>query len=164
MKDKTIIQRALPLDIKYSIIGISYISIFDGGCTCDNCSRLISNIATVKDANGKTYQIGTDCMETLLLNNSLLDNESYINYLHSDKPAIQKAKQLRSKILKGQQKNNTFKAEIYKCTDGKRFGFSYSVFNQFRNHYEPSGFDFTFNIGYLDLTINYIKDLPNITL
>lgn len=161
---KAIIQRNLRLDVKYSIVGMDYISVLDGGCTCDNCNRLISNIATVKDSNGKQSKIGTDCLETLLVNNKLVDNESYINYLHSDMPAIQKAKQLRNKILNGQKKNITFGANIYICKDGKRFGFSFKAFNEHRKFDEPMGFDFSFNIKYKDLTISYIKDLPNIAI
>lgn len=161
---KKIIQRALPLDVKYSLVQIIYIPVLDGGGTCENCGKLISNIANVKDSNGKCSTIGTDCLETLLVNNNLLDSESYINYLHSDKPALQKAKQLRSKILNGQKKDATFKAELYICKDGERFGFSFSRWNEFRKFSEPAGFDFTFNHKYIDLTLAYIKDLPNIVL
>lgn len=164
MKDKKIIQKNLPLNLKYSLTGVKYISILDGGCTCDNCNTPIANIATVKDANGKYYQIGMDCLDTVILNNQLLDNESYVQYLFSDKPAIEKAKQLRNKILRQQKKNNSFKADIYKCKDGKRFGFSFSQIREGKKDYEPAGFDFTFNTDYLELTLAYIKGLPNITI
>lgn len=70
---KNIIQRNLPLDVKYTILDRKYIPILDGGgCICDNCGKLIANIATVKSENG-THSIGFDCMETFLLNNQLLD-------------------------------------------------------------------------------------------
>lgn len=164
MKDKKIIQRNLPLNTKYSLIGVKYISIIDGGCTCDNCGTPIANIATVKDENGNTYQIGMDCLDTVILNNKLLDNESYVQYIFSDKPAIEKAKQLRNKILRQQKKDSSFKAEIYRCKDGERFGFSFSQIKVFRNDYEPAGFDFTFNTAYIDLTLAYLKGLPNVTI
>ena len=70
---KTIIKRNLPLDVKYTVLDRKYIPIFEsGGCVCDNCGKLIANIALVKSQNG-FYNIGFDCMETFLLNNSLLD-------------------------------------------------------------------------------------------
>lgn len=70
---KTIIKRNLPLDVKYQLIDRKYIPVLDGGGSCcDNCGKLIANIATVKSENG-TYNIGFDCLETFLLNNSLLD-------------------------------------------------------------------------------------------
>lgn len=164
MKNKKIIQRNLPLNTKYNLVGIKYIPIIEGGCTCDNCNTPIANIATVKDANGKIYQIGMDCLDTVILNNKLLDNESYAQYILSDKPAIEKAKQLRNKILRQQKKDSSFKAEIYRCKDGKRFGFSFSQIKGLRNDYEPAGFDFTFNTVYIDLTIAYLHGLPNVII
>ena len=69
---KQIIQRHLPLDVTYEVIDKKYIPILEGGgCTCDNCGKLIANIATVRSTNG-TYNIGLDCLETFLLNNNLL--------------------------------------------------------------------------------------------
>lgn len=70
---KQIIQRALPLDVKYILTDKKYIPLLEGfGLGCDNCGKLIANIATVKNDNGETFSIGFDCLETLLINNSLL--------------------------------------------------------------------------------------------
>ncbi len=70
---KAIIKRNLPLNVKYACIDKKYIPLIDGfGCTCDNCGKLIANIATVKSNNG-VYSIGFDCLETFLLNNNILD-------------------------------------------------------------------------------------------
>ena len=59
----------LPLDHKYRIIGFDYCgSILDGGgSTCDNCNRIIVNIATVETEEGKRFDVGLDCAETLSL-------------------------------------------------------------------------------------------------
>lgn len=82
MSKEKVIKRRLPLDCKYECIDKKYISLVDGfGCTCDNCGKLIANIATVRSING-VYNIGFDCLETFLLNNSLLegfDLEDYEN-------------------------------------------------------------------------------------
>lgn len=79
---KAIIQRNLPLDIQYSIINKRYIPIEQscGAITCANCGQIIANIATVKDAAGKVSDIGFDCLETILINNSLLSTGDIAEY------------------------------------------------------------------------------------
>jgi hypothetical protein len=78
---KNIIQRSLPLNVKYLIIDKQYIPLENSfGCFCDNCHKLIANIATVKNDNNETFNIGFDCLETLLLNNSLLSTNDIIEY------------------------------------------------------------------------------------
>ena len=99
---KTIIQRNLPLDTKYSLIDKHYSSLIDGnGTICENCGRLIANIATVKSGNGKVYNIGFDCLETFLINNSLLDGKSVDDYKKFKKHLptfIKRAKELKETI------------------------------------------------------------------
>jgi len=52
---------------KYELIGVSYVALIDSiGTCCDNCGRLISNIATIKHEDGTNYTIGLDCSKTLL--------------------------------------------------------------------------------------------------
>jgi hypothetical protein len=183
---KKIIQRALPLNTKYSLVKISYLSIEDGGGqSCENCGRLITNIATVS-GGGKCYDIGTDCLETVLLNNSLLDSESHLKWLHSDRPAFAKAKSLRSKILNQTKKDPTYKAQLYAPEGSDTFGFSFSAevtkhfivfeekpdgsrtakrdengdfITELNTYRDPRGFDFSFDTKYKELTLNYIKGL-----
>ena len=154
---KKVIQRSLPLDTKYSLIGVSYLSIEDGGgCACDNCGKLITNIATIKSDKG-SYTIGLDCLDTILLNNELLNGEDYFQYQYSDKPAIQKAKSLRAKILKKSKTDVNFKATFKEQSNS--FGF---YFETLRNgKFDPQGWDYTFNPKYKELTLNYLKGIPN---
>lgn len=160
MKTKRIIQRALPLDVKYSIIGVSYLSLEDGGgCSCDNCGKLITNMASVKSDKG-SYTIGLDCLDTVLLNNNLLNSEDYLQYLYSDKPAISKAKSLRSKILKKSKSDPNFKATFKELKDGFGFYFETTINGRF----DPQGWDYTFNSDYKELTLNYVKGLPNVII
>lgn len=102
MNFKNIIQRNLPLNIKYNLIDKKYISLIDGsGCTCDNCGKLIANIATVKSETGVTYNVGFDCLETFLINNSLLDGISITEYQHFKKclpTFIKRAKELKESV------------------------------------------------------------------
>lgn len=103
---KTIIQRHLPLNVRYTVTDKKYIPLLDNyGCTCDNCGTLIANIATVKSING-TYEIGFDCLETFLLNNNLLDGFSV---LELDKVKKDISKVIRAgKQLKETLSNNSF--------------------------------------------------------
>lgn len=98
---KQIIKRNLPLNVKYTCIDKKYIPLVDGcGCTCDNCGRLIANIATVKSVNG-TFNIGFDCLETFLLNNNLLDGFDVAEYENVKKwisQTIRVAKKLKETI------------------------------------------------------------------
>ena len=78
---KRIVQRNLPLTVKYTLINKQYIPLSEGyGCCCDNCGKLISNQATVRNTNNETFVIGFDCFETLLINNSLLSNHDITEY------------------------------------------------------------------------------------
>lgn len=78
---KAIIQRALPLTEKYFLTDKKYIPLLEGiGICCDNCGALIANQATVKNESGQSFTIGFDCLETLLINNSLLSSGDIAEY------------------------------------------------------------------------------------
>ena len=117
MTSKNIIQRNLPLDVKYSLIDKKYISIEDGGgWCCDNCGRLIANMATVSNEDGKQYIIGFDCLETFLINNMLLDGKDVSEYQRYKKQLptfIKKAKELKEYIKNNNANpNNAFLVSI----------------------------------------------------
>lgn len=82
MKTKNIIQRNLPLNVKYHLIDKKYISLLDGGCTCDNCGKPIANIATIKNDNNQTFYIGFDCLETIIFNNNLFSENDIKDVQH----------------------------------------------------------------------------------
>ena len=51
----------------YNLVSYNYIPLFDSaGTCCENCGRLISNIATISDSIGKHYIVGLDCAKTIL--------------------------------------------------------------------------------------------------
>lgn len=78
---KAIIKRNLPLIVRYTVIDKQYIPLSEGcGMGCDNCGKLIANIATVRNENNETFSIGFDCLETLLINNSLLSTNDIADY------------------------------------------------------------------------------------
>ena len=78
---KNVIQRKLPLNVNYTVVDKKYIPLLEGfGCTCDNCGKLIANIATVANPDGVKFNIGFDCLETFLINNNLLSNLDVEDY------------------------------------------------------------------------------------
>ena len=113
---KAIIERALPLNLVYTLIDKTYVPMADSyGCSCDNCGKLISNIATVKNSLGNTYTIGFDCLETLLINNNILENKSldeYLNYKSQLPTIIKKSKELNEIIISTNKKNDVKITEI----------------------------------------------------
>ena len=78
---KAIIQRGLNLSVNYVLIDKKYIPLEQsiGAYCCDNCGKLIANIATVKSIDG-TFNIGFDCLETILINNKLLSGTDIAEY------------------------------------------------------------------------------------
>lgn len=92
---KTIIERNLPLNVTYNLIDKKYIPIEQscGTYCCDNCGQIIANIATVKNSNNnEVFNIGFDCLETILINNSLLSTNDIASY--------EKVKKMIPKILR----------------------------------------------------------------
>lgn len=90
---KNIIQRKLPLDTSYALVDKKYVSLVDGyGCTCDNCGKLIANMATIANPVNKHFTIGFDCLDTILLNNAILSQTEIADY--------QQYKQALTKIMK----------------------------------------------------------------
>lgn len=122
MTNKNIIQRNLPLDVKYSLLDKKYISIEDGGgWCCDNCGRLIANMATVSNEQGKQYIIGFDCLETFLINNMLLEGKDIADYQRYKKQLptfIKKAKELKDIV---NQNNGNIASMLFEVKDFERW-------------------------------------------
>ncbi len=94
---KKIIERSIPLNVTYTLTNKRYGSIIDGnGCTCDNCGKLIANIATIKNA-GTSYNIGFDCLDTILENNAILSNVDIKDY-RAYKASLSKVMKLIKRI------------------------------------------------------------------
>jgi len=74
----------LPSNI-YTVVDKYYTPIEKGGgCSCDNCGRLITNIAVIKNEANEVFNIGLDCLETTLMKNNLV--------LGFDMPDLEKTK------------------------------------------------------------------------
>jgi hypothetical protein len=99
---KKIIRYNLPLNHKYTLIDIEHGTLEDGNVgQCDNCSRVITNIAIVKNELNEVFRIGLDCAETLSYcdNNDrwkIIETEAYIKrvsrYLRKMKEFIKEGK------------------------------------------------------------------------
>lgn len=102
---KNIIERSLPLNVRYNLINKKYIPIEQscGAYCCDNCGQIIANIATVKNDNNEVFDIGFDCLETILINNALLSTGDIAEYEAIKKTipkVIRFAKELKETIAK----------------------------------------------------------------
>jgi hypothetical protein len=148
MTTKKVMQRNLSLIENYTFVSAKYISILDGGgCTCDNCGKLISNIVTIKDGNNNFYNVGSDCAETL----QSLQND--FNYFQN-KDCFNEGKQIRAKIQKYIKKQNGSRFDVVE------FYLWYSKENEVYLVFKTKdGGSSMQQIYYKDITINYIKDL-----
>ena len=91
---KTIVNRKLDLTVKYILTDKKYIPIEQsaGAYCCENCGKLIANIATIKNPEDQTFNIGFDCLETILINNNLLSGFDLVEY--------EKVKKMIPKVLR----------------------------------------------------------------
>jgi len=79
----------LPVNQKYTLINTFYADDEMDRGACENCDKIIANIATVKGIEtGQTYNIGLDCAETLT------------HLIPSELAEIKKNLRLRAKFIK----------------------------------------------------------------
>lgn len=97
---KQIIERNIRLNVCYNLIETKYVSLIESyGCACDNCGKLIANIATIKsEMDGNIYNIGFDCLDTILLNNQILRGEDLENY-KAGKKCMAKVMKIKTEIM-----------------------------------------------------------------
>lgn len=120
---KAIIKRHLSLSVHYTVTDKKYIPLTEGcGCTCDNCGKLIANIATVKSSEG-VFNIGFDCMETLLINNSLLSATDIQDY--------ERIKKMIPKVIRFAKELK----EILDLNKGRLDGFMFERPNKYETNY-----------------------------
>lgn len=147
---KAIIKRNLDLSVNYALIDKKYIPIEQsiGAYCCDNCGKLIANIATVKSIDG-TYNIGFDCLETLLINNQLLSGSDIQEY-ERVKKMIPKVLRFAKTIKEMQSKYNITGLLFEDKSFGDYFTFYWLVDDQetSRNndYVKLKGMDFDFLI------------------
>lgn len=107
--DKKVIRRNLPINDIYKIVDSYYLgSLADGnGCACDNCNKIITNVAVIENKQGVKYNVGLDCAETL----SGLD---YFEF-NQTKADFNEAKAIRAKVNKANKEGRIveFKINFY---------------------------------------------------
>jgi hypothetical protein len=106
-KNKKVVRRNLPINDTYRIIESYYTGGMESGdmeC-CENCNKLIANVAVVENSSKKSFHVGLDCAGTLSgIQNS---NEYYITESN-----FREAKSLRAKINNHlKKKGNILKVE-----------------------------------------------------
>lgn len=148
MQTKKVIQRALPLNVKYSFVSATYISLVDGGGTCcDNCGKLIANMVTVMDEAGKKFVVGSDCAETLTTVNDPFEWKGLVSNPFSE------GKRIRSKIAKHIKAGNITGVEL-KSFKSLKTGLEVTYIQYLT--VRPS--NATDTIYYPEVTLNYIKE------
>lgn len=103
------IQGNLPLNEQYQLQSICRVET-ESATTCDNCGHIITNIATVKNIHtGQHYDIGTECLETVLT----YRQNSYFEYKEFMKQ-LNKQKKIASMIKNGSVISGENRFYIYK--------------------------------------------------
>ncbi len=155
---KAILQRKLALNITYNVIDKKYIPIEQGlgAYCCDNCGKLIANIATVKNTNGESFNIGFDCLETLLINNHLLSALDIAEYERVKKmipKILRAARQIKETIHNNDKCNITglrFERPIYPSNYYPFYWLKDNNSNSRDNDYiKAKGVDFYFMVNTL---------------
>lgn len=101
MRTKKFIKHALPAD-NYRIVD-TYSLGEDDYLVCDNCGKVIKNIAVVQNSKGNRYCVGMDCAETL---SGITEDD--IDYWNSD---FERAKSIRAKVRKYTKKGATIRVQ-----------------------------------------------------
>jgi hypothetical protein len=134
-KSKKVVQRALLLDQKYEVLSIYRGDFLSGnGTTCENCGKVISNIAEIKNSSNTVFQVGLDCAKTLQISNP--DDFSGLEY-----PFKQVSKFLTlSRKKDSKVSSDGFRAIVNFTNYSKNWGEftdSFSVFNEWLNRHSP---------------------------
>lgn len=153
MRIKNITQRGLPSHHNYEVVGIIYTSIENGKSVCENCGKWISTAVSLKDENEMFHYVDMNCLETIQQIHEILNGEEWNKYEDIHKTEYHKAKQLRSKILKGRKKFPDYIVNIHEPEGKDYFGFNFS------NGNDPLGWDYSFNIDCKYATLSFIEDL-----
>jgi hypothetical protein len=99
-KEKKKFIGKLPQYESYKLIEVFYQSLTDMDCMtmiCQNCQKLICNIAIVENSQGKRFEVGLDCAGTLT---NLQNQWEYMMDLERFQDAINQGKQARAAIMK----------------------------------------------------------------
>jgi len=86
-------QHALPHNTTYQLVRTFHTGGIENGVPCQNCGKLLSQVAVVANAAGESFQVGLDCAATL----------ATVNPFEFDKAAdaFNTGKKVRAAVLKG---------------------------------------------------------------
>lgn len=105
---KRIIRRNLPINDKYVLIDSFYAGMENGTC-CDNCNKIIANIAVIKNNDNDVFHVGMDCAATL----------TQLTGLFAAEMQFAEAKGIRAKVNKAKK-------------DGKQITFENTYFGEIK--------------------------------
>ncbi len=157
-KSKKVIRRNLPINKEYKLIDSFYTGgLGENPMICENCGRPIANVAVIEDNDGKTYDVGMDCAETL----SSIKNSFEFMGTQND---FKEATAIRNKVRKAVKEGSTIEVENFPSgkiyIEGKKdnrlhfnvgieksFFFKYlpdfkkDIINPEKNNFNPKYFD-----------------------
>lgn len=144
---------------EYELINVCMQTVENGApLTCDDCGRIIFNIATIKGKNdGKTYNVGLSCVKKLL-------NKSIYFDLNTEWEFEQKQSEWKRAVnslkwLKKQEEKDLYTFELYKYDNGNEFCINLTFkkdFGGFKKGYS-GGYSAVMEIDKLPLFSDFIK-------
>lgn len=150
-------QYNLPITTTYKLISSYYSSIEESGTCCENCGRLIANIAVIESKEGNKHVVGMDCAATL----SGIKGDFNFEYIH--KANFNTAKQARTLLLKHIKEGKVKSLEFKTFTDDKNF---YKEIGAGKWEFEYLSGGYNWKQYPANVWINYvlpmIKDLKNL--
>lgn len=103
-------QHALPHNTTYSLASTFHTGGLENGVPCQNCGKVLTNVAVVKNTAGDSFQVGLDCAATLATVNPFEFNAA--------EEAFGMGKKVRAAILKYSKKFGAeFSLEVYEFTN-----------------------------------------------
>lgn len=106
---------------EYELIRICMQTLENGTpSTCDDCGRIIFNIATIKGkSDGKTYNVGLSCVKKLLNKSIYFDLETGWEFERKENEWKKAMNNL--KWLKKHSEKDLYEFSVYKYDNGKEF-------------------------------------------
>lgn len=106
---------------EYELINVCMQTVENGiPYTCDDCGRIIFNIATIKGkSDEKTYNVGLSCVKKLLNKSIYFDLETGWNFERKESEWKQAMNNLKFMIK--QKEKYPLNFELYKLENGKEF-------------------------------------------
>lgn len=145
---------------EYKLINVCMQTIETGTpLTCDDCGRVIFNVATIKGkSDGKNYNVGLSCVKKLLNKSIYFDLET--EWELERKESEWKKAMNTLKWLKKQSEKAPLNFELYKYDNGKEFCFEMTFKEDFSGYKKGwhAGYSAAMELDKLPLFSEFVKE------